>query len=350
MSGTKRKPICAFGGLLALAVITAPLSSPYAYAAMAAGQAQLAKLMDGYRRPADIPAPPDNPITPAKVALGKALFFDPRLSGSGVISCASCHNPSLGWQDGLAKGVGDHGSQLARRTPTILNLAWSAPLFWDGRAATLEEQAKVPMAAGDEMNKPHDQVVAQVKAIPGYRAAFATAYPGEDVNIDTIAKAIATYERTVISGRSPFDEWLGGEEAAISASAKQGFVLFNTTAKCASCHSGWRFTDDGFHDIGLAGDDPGRGRIMPKIAVLDHAFKTPTLRNVADRSPYMHDGSMRTLEEVVDHYDHGFIKRPSLADQIKPLGLSAQDKADLLAFMRTLSSHDDTVVAPTLPH
>jgi cytochrome c peroxidase len=349
MSGTEHKRLYAFWGLLALAVITAPLSSPYAYAAMTVGRAQIAKLMDGYQRPADIPAPPDNPITPAKVALGKALFFDPRLSGSGVISCASCHNPSLGWQDGMTKGIGDHGTQLARRTPTILNGAWSAPLFWDGRAATLEDQAKIPMSAGAEMNKPHGEVVAQVRAIPGYRAAFAAAYPGQEIDIDTIAKAIATYERTVISGRSRFDEWLGGKEGAISASAKRGFVLFNTTAKCASCHSGWRFTDDGFHDIGLAGDDPGRGGIVPGIAILDHAFKTPTLRSVADRPPYMHDGSIRTLEEVVDHYDHGFINRPSLADQIKPLGLSAQDKADLVAFMRTLSSHDEAVVAPTLP-
>jgi cytochrome c peroxidase len=350
MSGTKRERRYAFGGLLALAVITAPLASPHAHAAMTAGRAQIAKLMDLYRRPADIPAPPDNPITPAKAALGQALFFDPRLSGSGVISCASCHNPSLGWQDGLAKGVGDHGARLARRTPTILNLAWSTPLFWDGRAATLEDQAKVPMAAGAEMNLPHAKVVAQVKAIPGYRAAFAAAFPGQDIDIEKIAEAIATYERTVVSGRSRFDAWIGGDDGAISAAAQRGFVLFNTTAQCASCHSGWRFTDDGFHDIGLAGDDPGRGGILPKLAILDHAFKTPTLRNVADRPPYMHDGSMRTLEEVVDHYDHGFIRRPSLADQIKPLGLSAQDRADLIAFLRTLSSHDAAVVAPTLPH
>jgi cytochrome c peroxidase len=309
----------------------------------------LAAMVATYLRPTGIPAPAENAVTDARVQLGKALFFDPRLSGSGVISCASCHNPSLGWQDGLKRGVGDKGGKLGRHTPTILNTAWAEPLFWDGRAATLEEQAKGPLEAVAEMNMPHDKVVGVVRTIPGYRIAFKAAYPGEDITIDAVAKAMATYERTIVSGIAPFDRWVKGEDEAVSESAKRGFVLWNGKAKCSACHSGWRLTDDGFHDIGLPGDDIGRAKIVPGLPILNFAFKTPTLRNIADRPPYMHDGSLPTLEAVVDHYDHGFTARPSLSDGIEKLGLSAQDKADLVAFMKTLSSNDEPVVFPVLP-
>lgn len=309
----------------------------------------IATMIADYKRPADIPAPKDNGATPDRAALGKALFFDPRLSGSGAISCASCHNPSLGWQDGQARGVGDKGGRLGRHTPTILNAAWTEPLFWDGRARTLEEQAKGPMAAPGEMNMPHTSVVAAVSAIPGYRSAFAAAYPGQPIDIDLVAKAIAVYERTVVSGEAPFDRWVRGDDSAISASAKRGFVTFNTKARCSTCHSSWRFTDDGFHDIGLNDTDLGRGKLMAGMTFLEHAFKTPTLRNVADRPPYMHDGSVTTLEAVVDHYDHGFVQRASLSDQIKPLNLTVQEKADLVAFMKSLSSRDPDVAFPILP-
>ncbi len=305
--------------------------------------------IQSFRRPTSTPSPDNNRITPQRVALGKALFFDPRLSGSGAISCASCHNPSFGWQDGQAKGVGDKGGRLGRRTPTILNTAWAEPLFWDGRAPNLEEQAKGPMASTAEMNMPHGDVVAAVKRVPGYRAAFAVAYPGEVVNIDTVAKAIAAYERTVISGVAPFDRWVQGQARAMSPQAVRGFKLFNGKANCASCHSSWRFTDDGFHDIGLPDADIGRAKIAPGMTILEHAFKTPTLRNIAERAPYMHDGSIATLEEVVDHYDHGFQKRESLSDQVKPLSLTEQEKADLVAFMRALSSKDAPVTFPDLP-
>lgn len=308
-----------------------------------------AETIRSFKRPASTPSPDNNRTTPPRVALGKALFFDPRLSGSGAISCASCHNPSFGWQDGQAKGVGDKGGRLGRRTPTILNTAWAEPLFWDGRAPNLEEQAKGPMASTAEMNMPHGDVVAAVKRVPGYREAFAVAYPGEPVNIDTVAKAIAAYERTVISGVAPFDRWVQGQPDAISPQAVRGFKLFNGKAGCASCHSSWRFTDDGFHDIGLPDADIGRAKIAPGMTILEHAFKTPTLRNIAERAPYMHDGSIATLEEVVDHYDHGFQKRASLSDQVKPLSLTDQEKADLVAFMRTLSSKDRAVTFPDLP-
>jgi len=306
-------------------------------------------LLAAFRRPASIPAPADNPTTADKVALGKLLFFDPRLSGSGAMSCASCHNPSLGWQDGLATGIGAHGEVLARHTPTILDIAWAEPLFWDGRADTLEEQAKGPLTAPAEMAMPADRLVATVAGTPAYRAALGRIFPGQGVTIETITRAIAAYERTIVSGEAPFDRWVAGDAAALSDSARRGFALFNGKGHCASCHSGWRLTDDGFHDIGLPGDDIGRAKIMPGLIILDHAFKTPTLRNVAERAPYMHDGSIATLEQVIDLYDHGFVRRPSLSDQIAPLGLSAPDKADLLAFLQSLSGKNAPVDYPLLP-
>ena len=316
----------------------------------APARATLEKWIALYRRPSDLPAPANNPVTPDKATLGMSLFFDPRLSGSGAISCASCHNPALAWQDGLARGIGHRGTQLGRHTPTIIDSAWSEPLFWDGRAATLEDQAKGPLAAPAEMNLPHPEVVRRVKSIADYRQRFATVFPGHEIDIDAVAMAIATYERTIVSALAPFDRWVEGDDSAISPPAKRGFALFNGKANCASCHSGWRFSDNGFHDIGLPGDDVGRAKIIPGVPVLDHAFKTPTLRNIDSRAPYMHDGSLATLEDVIDHYDHGFSQRASLAPEVKLLHLSARDKKDLVAFLHTLTSKDDAVTVPELPH
>lgn len=306
-------------------------------------------LLKGYARPVAIPAPDDNPSTPDKIRLGKMLFFDPRLSRSGAISCASCHNPALGWQDGLALGVGDKGGILGRHTPTILDLAWGGPMFWDGRADGLEAQAVGPMMSDKEMGGSEAAVIKLITAVPGYRDGLKQAFPDSGASVTSVAKAISAYERTLVSGVAPFDRWIGGDSTAISTEAKRGFVVFNTKGNCAACHSSWRFTDDGFHDIGVPGNDPGRGKFMPGITVLDHAFKTPTLRNVAERAPYMHDGSMPTLEAVIDHYDHGFVRRPSLSDDVRPLHLTDQDKSDLVAFLRTLTSTDDAVSVPNLP-
>jgi cytochrome c peroxidase len=302
-----------------------------------------------YVRPTSIPAPRDNPITPEKVALGQMLFFDPRLSGSGVISCATCHNPGLAWGDGLAKGIGHMGAQLGRRTPTILNVAYGEPFFWDGRAGTLEEQAKGPLASAAEMNMQAATAIPRIQSMAGYQAAFARAYPGKPISLDTIAAAIATYERTVVSAEAPFDRWIKGDEQAISESAKRGFVLFNGKANCAGCHAGWRMTDDGFHDIGLPDKDRGRADVVKGIVQLEHAFKTPTLRNVNQRAPYMHDGSVPTLAAVIDHYDNGFVRRPSLDTQMQPLNLTAAEKADLLALLDSLTSTDVPSIVPTLP-
>ncbi len=179
----------------------------------------------------------------------------------------------------------------------------------------------------------------RLSSLPQYNQLFDAAFPGEGLNVETLAKALATYERTIVSGRAPFDAWINGDEDAIPEEAKRGFAIFNTTGHCSSCHEGWNFTNDGFHDIGLAGADAGRGLLMPRVVKINHAFKTPGLREIVNRSPYMHDGSLGTLEEVIDHYNSGGIDRPSRSDLIAPLGLAEQDKLDLIAFLKTLSSH-----------
>ncbi len=303
-----------------------------------------------YRRPTDIPFPKDNEFNKDRELLGRTLFFDPRLSDSQWISCATCHNPGFAWGDGLPKGIGTGMRQLDRRTPTILNLAWAEPLFWDGRAATLEEQALGPIESPGEMNLPLDAMVKRLNGIAGYRALFQKAYPNEGIKKETVAKAIATFERTVVSGNAPFDEWIAGNEQAIPEEAKRGFMLFNTKANCAQCHNSWRFTDDGFHDIGLPGSDIGRGNLYKDIEVNQHAFKAPTLRNIEHRAPYMHDGSKTTLEDVVDFYnDGGKVKRPSLSPEMKPLNLTPDEKKDIIAFLKTLTSTDQAVQIPVLP-
>ena len=302
-----------------------------------------------YVRPESVPFPEDNPYTADKARLGKTLFFDPRLSGNDYISCGTCHNPSFAWGDGLPTGIGHGMTRLGRRTPTVLNSAWTELLMWDGRFGSLEEQALGPIGADVEMNQPLENLVAELEGIPGYRSMFNIAFPGEGITIENVAKAIATYERTVVSGVAPFDRWIAGDENAISESAKRGFDLFNGKANCVACHSGWNFTDGSFHDIGLPGDDMGRGNVVEGVEAMERAFKTPTLRDVVERGPYMHDGSLIDLAAVVHHYDTGGIKRPSLSDDMKPLGLSRKEQADLVAFMETLSGQNEEVALPVLP-
>lgn len=302
-----------------------------------------------YVRPAEVPFPEDNPYTAAKADLGRTLFFDPRLSGSNYISCGTCHNPSFAWGDGLPKGIGHAMTVLGRRTPTILNLAWSEQLMWDGRFETLEEQALGPMSAPVEMNQQMEAIVAELQAIPEYKTLFKVSFGGEGITVPNIAKAIATFERTVVSGIAPFDRWVAGDEVAISESAKRGFDLFNNKANCVACHSGWNFTDDSFHDVGLSDTDIGRGKQLPDIAVMKHAFKVPTLRNSVERAPYMHDGSLKNLFSVIAHYNDGFVKRPSLSSEIYKLNLTDAEQEDLVAFLKTLSSRDAPVALPRLP-
>lgn len=302
-----------------------------------------------YKRPADIPFPEENPYSSAKAELGKQLFFDPRLSHENNLTCGSCHNPSFAWEDAQTTSVGTPMSRLGRHTPTVLNMAWGELYFWDGRAETLEEQALGPIQAGGEMAQDLGELLAELKAIPGYVSAFEEAFPAEGITPENIGKAIATYERTIVSAEAPFDRWINGDETAISSAAKRGFALFNTKAKCATCHEGWNFTDWGFHDIGLGDSDEGRYEVLD-FESLKHAFKTPGLRNIVERAPYMHDGSLKSLEDVIDHYNDGFIERPSLSSNMQRLDLTSDEKSDLVAFLETLSSNDPAVTLPKLPN
>ncbi len=309
-----------------------------------------AALFETYRRPAEIPFPQSNPYSEAKSKLGRILFFDPILSGSQVRSCASCHNPALSWGDGQARAVGEKQVRLPLRSPTLLNVAWVPKLGWDGHFRDLEAVAFGPITAADNMNLPEKVLVERLSAIQGYRSAFDAAFGDGPITKRKIELALATYERSIVSGEAPFDRWIKGDESAIDASAKRGFDLFNGKAHCASCHSGWAFTDSSFHDIGTAkNDDVGRGRLFPTSIKLRHAFKTPTLRDVARRAPYMHDGSIATLDAVIDLYNRGGIARSSRAEQIYPLDLSQQEKADLIAFLHTLNGATESVSVSALP-
>ena len=307
-----------------------------------------ATLQAKYHRPAEIPFPEGNPYSEAKSKLGRLLYFDPILSGSRSRSCASCHNPTLSWGDGLPRAIGE--KQLPLRTPTLLNVAWTPRLGWNGHFRNLEAVAFGPISSPGNMNLPEKELIERLSEIPGYVKAFHTAFGDGKINRRNIELALATFERSIVSGEAAFDRWIKGDETAIGESAKRGFDLFNGKAHCASCHSGWAFTDSSFHDIGTAkGDDIGRGKLFPTSVKLRYAFKTPTLRDVARRAPYMHDGSVATLEEVIDLYDKGGIERPSRSVRIFPLHLSQSEKSDLIAFLRTLTAAPEQVALPRVP-
>lgn len=305
------------------------------------------------RQPA---APADNLTTPARVELGKMLFFDPRLSRNGNISCSSCHNPSLGWSDGLALGRGFDGKALGRASPSIVNSGFNTIHMWDGRAKSLEAQATGPMEAAVEMNSDLDKVFVWLNASTGYKAAFARAYPGQPIGLETLRRALASFERTVVSRTSPFDRWVAGDKRAMSAQQLRGMALFNNREKtnCVACHAAPNFTDNGFHNLGLAqfgSDQPDMGRYeQKKVALMKGAFKTPSLRDVELTAPYFHDGSAATLMDVVEHYAKGGENRTNLSPNIKPLSLTAADKEALVVFMRALTSPQAKISYPSLPH
>jgi cytochrome c peroxidase len=278
------------------------------------------------------------------------LFFDPLLSGAEVRSCSTCHIPDLSWADGKPRAIGENQQPLALRTPTLLNVAWAPKLGWDGHFRDLEGVAFGPITAADNMNASEKVLIERLSAIPGYVDAFDASFGERDVTRRKVELALATFERSIVSSDAPFDRWIGGDEAAISEAAKRGFDLFNGKADCAACHSGWAFTDASFHDIGTARHgDIGRGKLFPSSVKLQYAFKTPTLRDAPRRAPYMHDGSLPSLPKVIELYDRGGIKRPSRADEIHPLGLSAREKADLVAFLHTLNGEPQPFPVPALP-
>jgi cytochrome c peroxidase len=300
------------------------------------------------------PAPADNQGTEARVKLGHALFFDPRLSGNGAVSCASCHNPSLGWSDGLPTGIGIDGTRLGRATPTVVNTAYNTQFMWDGRKRSLEDQALGPMKNPDEMKTDLEAAIRLLAKIPGYQALFKAAYPGEAIGEATVAKALAAFERTVVSRDSRFDRWVAGDRTAISPQEWRGYQVFNDPAKgnCTVCHKPPNFTDNGFHNIGIAHaagkEDVGRFAER-KVALLKGAFKTPTLRDVELTAPYFHNGSAASLADVVAHYVRGGDDHSNLSPELRKLNLNAQEKADLVAFMRALTGASQSASLPVLP-
>jgi cytochrome c peroxidase len=319
------------------------LASEPAPAQRATPNPDLTVIKQAYRRP------PPRPIeNQALVNLGRDLFFEPRISASGKTSCASCHYPELGWAVTDARSHNDSGKLTSRKSQPLIGLGYAdnAPVGWDGRSATLETQAKTSIATGSMSMRETDTpmkveaIEERLRSVPGYAAKFAAAVPNASVNIDAIAQAIAAFERTIEPGIAPFDGWVAGDENAIPESAKRGFALFTGKATCFGCHSGWRFTDDKFHDIGTTTTDQGRGREV-KDEKLNYAFKTPTLRSVALRAPYMHNALIDDLSEVVRHYEKGGINRPSRSPIMYAIELSEQERLDLVAFMETLTGKTD---------
>ena len=297
------------------------------------------KMKAEYRRP------PARAVENAALAeLGRDLFFDPVISASGKTSCATCHRPELGWTSNEPRSPGDSGRPTQRKTQTLLGIGHARPPFdWDGRHATLEAQAVSSIGTGSMsmFATPNevrvDDIVARLRANRRYVAKFQAAMPGAPINLDSVVIALAAFQRTIEPGEAPFDRWIAGDEAAIPEAAKRGFVLFHTEAACSGCHIGWRFTDDRFHDVGTTTTDQGRGRELKSDPKMQFAFKTPTLRSVALRAPYLHDGSAATLRDVVDLYVKGGIDRPSRSPMINPFDLTEQERDDLVAFMQTLT-------------
>ena len=285
--------------------------------------------------------PDDNPMGEAKIALGKQLFFDPRLSKDGSVSCASCHIPSHGFADPNPISPGIGGRRGARHAPTVLNRLFSKEQFWDGRAADLEAQAHLPLINPDEMGMTsHEEVVANVRAVPGYAPLFAAVYGDPGIDMPRIAQAIAAYERTVLTGDSPYDRYVAGDHGALRDDQVRGLTVFLGRGRCVTCHVGFNFSDENYRNIGVGMDAPAPDLGRYAVTRRDEdrgAFKTPTLRNVALTAPYMHDGSEPTLEAVVELYDRGGVRNAWLSKDVQPLGLPPQEKRDLIAFMQALT-------------
>lgn len=296
--------------------------------------------------------PEDNPLTKEKVALGKLLFFDRRLSANNTIACASCHVPALAFTDGQPVSTGIHRQQGGRSAPTAINRVFGSLQFWDGRAATLEAQSIGPFINPVEHGfASHDELVAKVKTIAGYQPLFERAFGPGPVTLDAIGKAIASFQRTLLSGNSDYDRFtLGNDEQALSANAQNGLRVFVSKGQCLRCHSGSNFTDERFHNLGVGWDqdhiDVGRYAVTNDPKDLG-AFKTPSLREIARTAPYMHDGRFATLRQVIDFYNQGGISNPQLDPGIKPLNLTEQEMEDLVEFLRSLNGEGWNVRPPT---
>jgi len=296
--------------------------------------------------------PASNPMSAAKVELGEMLYFDGRLSSDGTISCSSCHDPAKGFTDQKRVSNGVDGKTGARNAPTVINTAFNIFQFWDGRSPSLEEQAKGPIANPVEMASTLDVCVESIAKVKGYGPYFEKAFGDSVVTVDRIAQAIASYERTVLSGNSAWDRFIDGDKAALSDSAQRGLQLFEGKALCTRCHVGFNLTDGLFHNlgVGMSAPQPDLGRfVVTKNEQEKGAFKTPTLRDLQKTAPYMHDGSVKTIEEVIALYDRGGDKNQWLDPKVEPLHLSDAEKKDLAAFLRSLEGDWKPQPPPKLP-
>lgn len=291
----------------------------------------------------------------AMVSLGKQLFFDRRLSGNGSMSCASCHSPMLGWGDGLPLGIGHNGQTLKRASPVIINVAYGKRFMWDGRFPTLEAQALGPITSPLEMNAKLDEVIKRLQVVTAYQQSFAQLFPKKGITAETLGRALASFERTLISNTSAFDKWLQGDATALSKEAQDGFRIFVDSRKgnCAACHQGGNFSDESFHNIGLkssalADADKGRFAIKP-VKSMQGAFKTPTLRDLTKSAPYFHDGSATTLPAVIDHYIKGGETKANISRDMKELKLTDEEVQALLVFLNSLNSPPQAFELPILP-
>lgn len=299
-----------------------------------------------------VPVPSTNLNYKAKVELGKQLYFDGRLSKNDAISCAFCHNPFTGFADPRQTSIGVGGGIGGRQAPTVYNTGFIPLQFWDGRAGSLEEQAIGPIANPVEMAETHENVVKKLGKIKGYQQQFRAVF-GTDVNLQGMAEAIAAYERTVVSTNSAFDKYVLGDAKGMDEAAVRGMALFKGKARCILCHNGPNFTDNQFHNFGVPQAGPMKedlGRFYVTRQERDKgAFKTQTLRSITETAPYMHDGVFKTLEEVVDFLDQGGGQNPNLSPMLKPLGLTQQEKADLIAFLKALTGEPIKFEMPKLP-
>ena len=272
-----------------------------------------------------MPVPEDNPLTPEKIALERSLFSDRRLSKDRSLSCASCHDPERAFSDGRPVALGVFGRQGRRNAPALINRAYGRSFFWDGRVSTLEEQVLKPIQDPNEMDMTLSEAAARVALLA-----------------EEISRALASYVRSILSGDSPFDRFLNGDRAALSAEQQTGLQIFRGKANCIACHVGPNFTDERFHNTGVAWREDrllDEGRFAVTAKPEDHgAFKTPTLREIARTAPYMHDGSLSTLEDVIEYYDRGGNRNPYLDVELRPLRLAPEEKKAMITFLRSLSS------------
>jgi cytochrome c peroxidase len=301
--------------------------------------------------------PADNPMTQAKIDLGKMLYYDKRLSGDGSRACYSCHLKENGLTDGKPTAIGAYEAKLPRSSPTLWNIGFHQALYWDGRSPSLEKQGMAAWTGGNMGVSGKDgrpstaDIAAKINAIPGYKTAFQKAFGGP-ATPENIIQAISTFERTIVAGNSAWIKYRSGDESAFNDAAKKGWKIFKEKAKCANCHDGLLLTDQEYHNVGIGMDapKPDAGRFVPsKVEKDTGAFKTPTLLDISKSAPYFHNGTVATLEEAVDVMLAGGKKNKYLdTTNLKPMKLSKAEKDDLLAFLRALDV-DYTITEPTLP-